>query len=326
MNEPVNTLESCPRCQSPLETGDLRCAICGQPAPRRAKPRLTEIEVKILRCAGCGAALAYDPKHQAPSCSFCGDVVRIESITDPMEQTEFYLPFTVTEDQARLALRTWLGNRGWFCPSDLSSSARLTELKPLWWVAWTFDAEAWVSWTADSNAGAGRSDWAPHGGQNELHFDDILVSASRGLNDREASAISPGMDLATKREHPEGAVENATLEQFDLQRSQARQYLVGAIERIAMQEVQQRFAPGTKFRNVNVSLVLRRLITHRLSLPAYVLAYRYKQQLYRVVICGQDASLVIGDTPKSLWKMMAVGLIVAILALLMLAMIASAAG
>lgn len=326
MNEAVNPVEPCSRCQSPLEAGDLRCAICGQPAPPQSKRRVTETEVQILRCAGCGAALAYDPRHQAPSCSFCGDVVRVESVADPMEQTEFYLPFTVSEDQARAALRTWLGNRGWFCPSDLASSARLTELKPLWWVAWTFDAEALVSWTVDSNAGAGRSTWAPHSGQNELHLDDILVSASRGLTEHEAGAISPGMNLATKAEHPAGAVDNATLEQFDVQRSQAREYLVGAIERIAMQEVQQRFAPGTKFRNVNVSLVLRRLITHRLSLPAYVLAYRYKQELYRVVICGQDASLVVGKAPKSLLKMIAVGLVVAVLAMLMLAVFASAGG
>jgi len=243
-----------------------------------------------------------------------------------MEQTEFYLPLTVSEDQARHALRAWLGTRGWFCPSDLSSSARLTELKPLWWVAWTFDATALVSWTVDSNAGAGRSAWAPHSGQNEIQLDDVLVSASRGLTDRETDAITPGMRLASKREQPEGAASDATLEQFDLQRSQARQYLTGAIERIAMGQVRERFAPGTQFRNVNVSLVLRGLVTHRLSLPAYVLAYRYKKKLYRVVICGQDASLVVGNAPKSLLKMLAVGLIIAFAIVLMLGVLASAGG
>ena len=326
MNEPIETLGACSRCESPLEIGDLRCAICGQAAPAESERRINETEVQILRCAGCGAALTYDPDHQAPACSFCGDVLRVESIRDPMEQTQFYLPFTVSEDQARQALRRWLGNRGWFCPSDLSSAARLTELKPLWWVAWTFDAEALVSWTVDSNAGNGRSDWAPHSGRNEVRFDDILVSASRGLTDREVAAITPGMNLSTRRDRPEGTAGNATLERFDVQRSQARLYLTGAIERIAMQQVQERFAPGTRFRNVNVSLVLRRLITHRFSLPAYVLAYRYKNELYRVVICGQDANRIIGNAPKSIFKMMAVGLAAALFLLLMLAIFASANG
>lgn len=326
MSDVIEATESCSRCQSPLEAGDLRCAICGQSAPIQTTPTKHKTVVQILRCAGCGAAIAYDPKQQAPSCSFCGDVVRIESIEDPMEQTQAYLPFTVNEDQARQSLRNWLGNRGWFCPSDLSATARLTELKPLWWVAWVFDADAFVSWTADSNAGAGRSSWAPHSGQSQIHFDDILVSASRGLNDREVTAITPGMDLQTQQPEPGGAARDAILEQFDVQRSQARQFLVGAIERIAMKRVQDQFVPGTRFRNVRVSLVLRKLITRRLSLPAYVLAYRYKNELYRVVICGQDASRIIGKSPKSMVKMIGLALLIGVAALVMLGILASAAG
>lgn len=315
MNEPLTLNRVCVRCESPLEKGDLRCAICGQSAPHEKESGAQEVAVKILRCTGCGAAIGYDPKHQAPSCSFCGDVVKVESVKDPMEQTEHYLPFTVSEDQARTALRRWLGSQSWFCPSDLSSGARLTELKPLWWVAWVFDADAFVSWAADSDAGAGRSAWAPHSGQGPLRFDGILVSASRGLSDREANAITPGMDLSSKRDSPQGADDNATVEQFDVQRSQARQAVSAAIHRLAADQIQKRFIPGSTFRNVKVSIVLRGLITHRLALPAYVLAYRYKDQLYRVVICGQDQRLVIGKAPTSLLKVIAV-IGAAILALL----------
>jgi hypothetical protein len=282
------------------------------------------VVVQILRCKGCGAALRYDPKHQAPGCSFCGDVVEIESINDPLEQTEFYLPFTVTAEEARQTLRDWLDSRGWFQPSDLSAEAKLTALKPLWWVAWVFDADAAISWTADSNAGSRRSAWAPHSGQNNVHFDDILVSASRGLSMKEVAAISPGMDLASKREHPEGAAEDATVEQFDVQRSQARQQVTGAIHDLAARHAQQHFIPGTKFRNVKVAIVLRELVTRRLSLPAYVLAYRYKDSLFRVVICGQDKRLVIGTAPKSLIKMVLVAAGIALLVLAILAVVASA--
>ncbi|MCA9135894.1 MAG: hypothetical protein KDB00_04025 [Planctomycetales bacterium] len=327
MNDPVSTpsVETpwCSRCESPLEPGDLRCAICGQAAPYDQQADRKNVAVKILRCNGCGAAIAYDPKLQAPSCSFCGDVVTVESVEDPMEQTDHYLPFTVTADEARAALRGWLGSRGWFRPSDLSSRAQLTQLKPLWWVAWVFDADAFVSWTADSNHGAGRSAWAPQSGQNNLQFDDILVSASRGLTAREVAAIGPGMNLATKLDRPSGAEERATIEQFDVQRSQARQHVAAAINTIAAQQVQNQFIPGTRFRKVNVAIVLQRLVTRRFSLPAYVLAYRYKNDLYRVVICGQNKRLIIGNSPKSLIKMLAVACIVIVIGLVFLAAIAA---
>lgn len=322
-NDTATESNHCARCHTALETGDLRCAICGQSAPHKTDGVNKPITVKILRCTGCGAAIAYDPKHQAPACSFCGDVVKIESVTDPVEQTEHYLPFTVTADEARAALKSWLSSRGWFRPSDLTTGARLTELKPLWWVAWVFDADAFVSWTADSNHGARRSAWAPHSGQNNIQFDDILVSASRGLSNSEVAAISPGMNLASKQVDPAGADGNPTLEQFDVQRSQARREVAAAIRSLAINEAKQRFIPGSNFRNVNVSIVLRKLITHRLSLPAYVLAYRYKDRLYRVVICGQDKRLIVGTWPKSVFKMAAVALAVVLIGIVVLALIAA---
>ena len=116
------------------------------------------------------------------------------------------------------------------------------------------------------------------------------------------------MNLATASVEPEGA-EHATVERFDLQRSQARQQVTAAIQNLAAQRIKQHQIPGSRFRNLNVSVVLRELITRRLSLPAYVLAYRYKDSLYRVVICGQDGRLVVGSAPYSIAKILLTGVV-----------------
>lgn len=317
----TSAIENCERCESPLETGDLRCSICGQASPAD-RPHAEKLTVQILRCKGCGAATAYDIEHQAPSCTFCDSVVEVETVEDPMEQSQGYLPFTTGQDEARKAMRHWLSSLGWFRPSDLTTSARLEQLKPLWWVGWIFDAESQVSWAADSNAGSRRSAWAPHSGQVNMTFDDILVSASRGLSDAEVSAICPGCDLSTIRDEPEGA-QNATIEQFDLQRSQARQQIISAIQTIAAQRVEQNEIPGSRFRKTSVSVVLRKLITRRISLPAWVLAYRYKGRLYRMVICGQDASCVTGTAPYSVAKIIIVAMCVAAAVLAVIAVAAA---
>jgi hypothetical protein len=294
---------TCERCECALELGDLRCVICGQAAPRKGERRAA-IEVQVLRCEGCGAAVSYDPKVQAPKCGYCGSVMRIESIEDPMEQTESFLPFTAGAASARLALRRWLGELGRFRPSDLKSSARLESLRPLWWVAWGFDATAEISWTADSDHGNRRSDWAPHAGQTEMKFDDIVVPASRGLSEEEADALAPYYDLTTARPQPEGA-EDGVVEQFDVQRSLARRRVLAGVDETAIERVTRGHIPGSRFRNVHVTALLRSLVTRRYALPVYVLAYRYKEKLYRVLVHGQDAGCVYGKAPYSIAKITA---------------------
>jgi hypothetical protein len=290
----------CERCASPIETGDLRCAICGGTVPPGAAPRASTT-VDVHRCQGCGAAVEYDPATQAPTCAFCNRSMELERIEDPVEQTEGYLPFTVDAEAARSALRRWLGSLGFFRPSDLRSSARLETLLPVWWVAWVFDAEALVSWAADSDAGAQSADWAPHAGQVQMEFDDLLVSASRGLTEQEARTLASSYDLGTVRPAPAGA-EGARIECFDVQRSLARRRIVEALRTTAAERVERDHVPGSQVRNLKLEVLLSGLATRRLAFPAYVMAYRYRDRLFRVVVCGQEASLLIGRAPWSGWK------------------------
>lgn len=289
--------QRCTRCESLLEPGDLRCALCGQAAPSAPDGGKRAVAT-IHRCDGCGAAVAYDAAAGAPRCSFCGSTLRVEQTEDPQEQTEAFLPFTVPEPEARAALRRWLGTRGFFRPGDLRAAARVAALQPLWWVGWIFEAEAWVSWTADSNAGAGRSAWAPHAGQLGLRFANLAVSASRGLADGETRALIPTYDLRTAEAAPRGP-EGALKERFDVQRSLARTRILQALAGEAAAEVQAGAIPGTRFRHVHVEPLLRALTTRRFAFPAWVLAYRYRDRLYRAVISGQGEATVVAEAPWS---------------------------
>ena len=316
-------LPPCIRCQSPLEAGDLRCAICGGKTPLEVSHR-DEVVADVLRCEVCDAAVEYDARLQGVKCAFCDSLMRLERVEDPVEQTEAWLPFSVTQTQAEQTLKRWLGNQGFFAPSDLKDAARLHELRPLFWVGWTFEARALVSWTADSDADAGRSAWAPHSGQTHMDFDRIVVSASRGLSDREAYGLVPHYNLATAGAKP-AASDGATFEQFDVQRSQARQRILDAVDSVGARMLQQQgHIPGRKYRNVKIAALLEGLTTRRLGFPAYVMAYRYNDKLFRAVVCGQDASRILGKAPKSLAKIVLVVVFVAVVGLMLLAALASA--
>ena len=301
----TDSTTACVRCESPLEREDLRCPICCAAAPHTAMEDLEHTAVEVLRCNGCGAAVSYDVGRQAPACAFCGSVMRGEILSDPLEQTRFFLPFTVQRTEAETAYRRWLDGLGWFRPSDLGNASTMEKITPLWWVGWVFDAEATVTWTADSDFGARRADWAPHAGQHEIVFDDVTVSASRGLDAEETDRLMGSYDLETATEIPTRDEQGATVEQFDLPRSSARGRVAAFIQRKVRQKLEGGIIPGTRFRNVHSGVVLRKLVTRRFAFPSYVIAYRYRGSLYRVVLSGQDAACIIGTAPYSIFKILA---------------------
>lgn len=289
----------CSRCNTPCEPEDIRCPVCAGALPPLNGLK-TEAIVQILRCEECGAALRYSAEHRGITCAFCGARLAIETPEDPIEQAEWTLPFDVSAERARQVLVQWLGRQGFFTPSDLQRASVLETLHPLWWAAWLVDARALVSWTADSDAGAARSSWAPHAGQTSLSFENLIVSASRGLNASEAARLSPWFQIS--RAQRTEAKKNAGVEEFDAQRSSARKIVAAGIETSVAATLQKGVIPGSRFRNVHVSVLLESLMSRRFSLPSYVLAYRYNGKVYRALVHGQNADCVFGSVPYSAAK------------------------
>jgi hypothetical protein len=300
----------------------LRCAICALAVPLHASLRSADA-VTIVRCDRCGAALTYSAEAQGSHCAFCGSVTRLEQPADPPETATEFLPFRVSPEAAQAALGAWLRRLGSFRPSDLSTAARLEKLRSLFFCAWIFDADALVSWAADSNAGSGRSAWAPHAGQERMVFRAVLVPATRGLTERECRWLAPAYDLATASPAPSGPP-GAIVEHFDVQRAAARAIIAEAVRATAKGTLTHGHIPGSTFRNVHAEALLHGLATRRLGLPAYVMAYRYKDRLYRVLVHGQDARFVFGDAPHSWVKILLVVFAVVAAIALVIAIIVAA--
>jgi hypothetical protein len=318
MSTAAVTVAPCRRCASALEADDLRCPICGLTTPPKPHGAVEREQAKVVRCENCGAAMEYSAEAKAPRCDFCGSVTRVEMTSDPVEQAQGWVPFTVEPAAARAALMGFLGRGGFFRPSGLAEEAAVESLNPVWWPAWSFQAGVDVSWTADSDAGANRSDWAPHAGRTRFDFEHVAVPASRGLTLKECEALAPHYRRESVEAAPRGP-EGAHVERFEAPRSGARRAVLEAVERLSRERLQQGVIPGRRFRNVHVAVALSSLHTTRLAFPAYVLAYRYKGKPYRVVVHGQDAGVVLGEAPISGWRVAAVvaGVLVLVLAVLL---------
>ena len=150
-----------------------------------------------------------------------------------------------------------------------------------------------------------------------MGFQDILVSASRGLTERECERLAGAYALASAEGAARGP-EDAQVERFDVTRSGARQQILAAVEAKAREAVARSHIPGRRHRNVHVAVVLSSLETKRYALPAYVLAYRYRGKPYRVVVHGQDTGVVLGAAPVSVAKVV---LVVGAVLLVLLALV-----
>jgi len=85
--------------------------------------------------------------------------------------------------------------------------------------------------------------------------------------------------------------------------------------------LKQGHIPGSRYRNVHVSVLLHALETRRVALPSYVLAYRYNGKSYRAVIHGQNADCVTGKSPISWAKVALVAGIVLFVVLVVLTIV-----
>ena len=292
---------TCERCSAALERDDLRCPVCALAAPVLPRP-VDATTAAVIRCKVCRAVVSFSAEAQAPRCAYCGSVAEVETLEDPLEQAEAFLPFRLGPEQAQAALGAFLSKKKLFRPGDLSSASTVTLLRPVYWPAWVCNATALVSWAADSDAGSGRASWAPHAGQTSRSFRNLVIGASHGLSEKECAALSGRYDFGTADSAPKGPP-GVLVEQFDLSRSGARERIQEALQKVCEAEA-SREVPGKRQRKLAAVPLLTGLDTARYGLPAYVLAYRYHRKLYRVVLHGQDAGCVLGKAPLSVWRIL----------------------
>lgn len=297
---------NCERCSCELKEGELRCPVCGMFAPQDGEgAEVDGPRARVIRCTFCRAAMTYSPEAQNLRCAYCGEVTEVETPKDPIDVTEKFIPFTVAREAAEEGLKTFWSRAKWYHHKDMAAKGTLTELRGTWWPAWLCSAQAAFFWAADSTRGAGRSKWAPHAGRLDVELNNFCVSASRGLTSAETAAIADGYDLSAFEDAPKGS-DIASVECFELPRSQARQHIlahIGSCGRAAVREAPE--LKGADTRKISTEGFLTGLKTRNVSLPAYVLAYRYRDKLYRVVINGQDASVSCGEYPVSAGKIAA---------------------
>lgn len=299
----------CELCGSLLDEEDLFCSNCGREAPpgesadalNGAASRETTTAGTITKnnftCSGCGASMSYDAGAAALRCPFCGST-QLEAKPDAKSiAPRGVIPFAVNRAEADRILRSRM-KRGLWQPSDLAETATVTEMTPVYVPYWSFSAKTHTYWAADSSvtpAGA-RGNWYPLFGEHRGRYDGLLIGAGGTLSIWESSEICP-FDLGRAVPPQEVDLDHAIVEQFSLPRRYARTLAVQSFHSGEAAVCAAKYVPGSA-RNVKVNVVLSGMSSEAILAPVWILAYRYRDRLFRFVINGQTGKAV-GDLPIS---------------------------
>ncbi|MBN1539248.1 MAG: hypothetical protein JW939_03820 [Candidatus Thermoplasmatota archaeon] len=330
----MGTQVECHNCGAGMrfnpETRGLLCDHCGSKRiiaydNRQAEERdlesapVTKVHdpgIQTFQCGSCGAMISTG-RNITGECPFCGSefVKELQQGDDIISPTHV-IPFGVSPYRAKELFRTWVG-KGYFRPNDLMKIKRLDKIKGIYAPFWTYDCSTHADWAAESGyyywetetytayvngkhvtrtRQVRKTRWVPSRGQRDDRFDDILVLASRGINEDMAEKVYPFHLDALVTYKPEF-----------LSGWMAEEYSIGihegwgkAMSKVKMM-VRQRCGgdvPGDTYRSLNVRTTFSDRKYKHILLPIWSASYHYRKKLYHFLINGQTGE-VQGEKPIS---------------------------
>ena len=294
-------LTKCEVCRALLDEEDLFCANCGTEAPHRQRAAVQTARTSTynFECSGCGASMSYDASAGSLRCPFCGSTdLRGQQDAKTIAPSKV-VPLVIDKKDAVETMRHWLG-QGFWRPSDLRQQAMVVSMTPVYVPYWVFQASTHTYWTADSSqtpAGA-RGDWYPLTGEYRGSYSGVLIGASGALSSSETTSLCP-FDLSAGVPPDKVDLDNVTVEQFSVARKYARPLARQGLESLESSACQQ-FVPG-RCRNMKVNVRITDLHSEPMLLPVWIMAYRYRDQVFRFLVNGQTGRAT-GKAPLSYLK------------------------
>ncbi len=266
-----------------------------------------------VRCEACGANVVFVDKLTSLECPYCGSPIQRENIHTggwriPVDGV---LAFAIVRDQAAVNFAGWIRSR-WFAPNDFVERAVSGKFNGVYLPFWTYDAVTASRYQGQrgdhyyEEVGSGnerhqemRTRWSFAAGQFQLFFDDILIPATTGVRRDLVDGLNP-WPLNKCMPFTQDVLAGFMSRTYDVELkdgfTQAQAHINSAIEG----ETRTRIG-GDEQRIENIQTVYGAITFKHLLLPVWLMAYRYKDRTYQILVNATTGELN-GDRPYSGWK------------------------
>ncbi|AUX32329.1 hypothetical protein SOCE836_044660 [Sorangium cellulosum] len=288
-----------------------------------------------LECETCGASLRVEADQRTAVCPFCASPSVVERPpSNDRPSPHFVLGFSMARESAQGAVTAWLGKRSLFVQSSVKKGT-IDAIRGVYTPAYLYSAMAQTryaaqigenyqeteTYTTTDDKGntvtrtrvVTRTEHRHLEGQHATYVMDVLVVASRGVQNAELEAIEP-FDLRTMRRYTPAVLSGWVAEEPTM--TQAECYALARRE--ALEKVGRDlpgFMPGDSHHGLTHETRLDQETLELIYVPLWVLAIRHdpREPPFRVLINGQTGA-IHGKAPLS-WVKIALAVLLAILLL-----------
>lgn len=286
--------------------------------------RAEEKKSSTMQCPGCGALVEVEATSTAKDCPYCGIPFVLAKKQESSIIPDGVVPFTIDKNAVGDIFRRWMKGR-WLAPGELKHLYQQDKLQGIYIPYWTFDAKADAEYTAEGGRDhvvhykdkdghdqtRVETHWSFTRGRMNHFFDDILVHASKRLDEGLIQRIEPFNTQNIPAYTPDYlSGYNSEVYTVELEEAHvtAKRLMEDQLRRLAEQDVLRRY---DHVRGVRISARYSGETYKHVLLPVYATAYQYKGKQYTVLVNGQTGEIK-GEYPKSPFKIALLALAAAV--------------
>ena len=274
-----------------------------------------------VSCDGCGSVVVFEPPEVAGTCPFCGGAIVAEpKAADPLVAPDGVLPVKVPKNTAQTEVQRWLASR-WFAPNALRRIAQPEGISGVYLPFWNYASDTRTqyagergehyyeteSYTETDSSGSTveksrqvqRTSWNRASGEVSRSFTDLLIPATRAVNQRRLVALEP-WNLQALLPYEPAYLAGLKAQRYQIELADGFEKAKEVMEAEIREAVRQDIG-GDEQRIDTIQTEYAAVTFLHLLLPVWMGAYRFQAKVYQVLVNAQTGE-VKGERPYSFVK------------------------
>lgn len=291
---------------------DLDAALQRQ-GQRRTQQQDQNAGAHEVRCGSCGATVVFSDTLTSSECGYCGGPIQRKDAHSAQDRlpVDGVCAFAVEKDEAHLALKQWVGSR-WFAPTEFTTRGVNEKFKGVYMPYFTFDAMTFTRYRGqrgdayyvterhgDEERKVRKINWTHVSGTLQRFFDDVCIPALKSLPASLLQKLEP-WPLDKLLPFTDQVLSGKLAHTYEVEIKDCFQAARTRMEEEIRGDVRSDIG-GDEQRVEDIANRFTALTYKHILLPVWILAYRYQQKTYRVVVNAMTGE-VQGERPYSALK------------------------